>query len=81
MDQANAEMLEVEVSASTPHVNEKVQDLNLPKDTVISAIIRAGELVMPTGQTILLEGDVLYILSDKEQVNRVKEVMGDESYA
>lgn len=81
MDKANAEMLEVEISNDSPYLNSLVQDMDLPDDTVISAIIRQGELVMPTGQTELLERDVLYILTDKKQVKALKEAMGEEVYA
>ncbi len=80
MDKANAEMLEVEISNDSPYLNSLVQDMDLPDDTVISAIIRQGELVMPTGQTELLERDVLYILTDKKQVKALKEAMGEEVY-
>lgn len=81
MDKANAEMLEVEISNDSPYLHSLVQDMDLPDDTVISAIIRDGELVMPTGQTELLERDVLYILTDKKQVKALKEAMGEEVYA
>ena len=78
MDKANAEMLEVEISVNSPILNVEVQELDLPKDTVISAIIRDGQLVMPTGQTVLQAHDVLYILADKRQVNRVRELMEED---
>lgn len=78
MDKANAEMLEVEISANSPFINQKVQTIGLPKETVISAIIREGKLVMPTGKTKLQSRDVLYILTAKEQVPKVKLVMGEE---
>jgi len=78
MDKANAEMLEVEISVNSPILNVEVQELDLPKDTVISAIIRDGQLVMPTGQTVLQAHDVLYILADKHQVNRVRELMEED---
>ncbi len=80
MDKANAEMLEVEISETSPYLNHLIQDMDLPNDTVISAIIREGVLVMPTGQTVLLSGDILYILSDKKQVPLVKEAMGEEVF-
>ncbi|WOV87130.1 potassium/proton antiporter [Sporosarcina oncorhynchi] len=79
MDKANAEMLEVEISVNSPFLDQKVQTLGLPKETVISAIIRDGKLVMPTGRTKLQAKDVLYILTAKEQVPKVKLVLADEN--
>jgi len=79
MDRANAEMLEVELSASSPFAGQLLQTIGLPKKTVISAIIRDGDLVMPTGSTKLQPKDVLYILTEKDQVKNVKLVLAEEN--
>lgn len=78
MDRANAEMLEIVVSATSPFAGQLVQTIGLPEKTVISAIIRQGDLVMPTGSTKLLARDVLYILTAKDQVKNVRLVLGEE---
>jgi len=78
MDRANAEMLEIEVSMNSPFAGQLVQTIGLPEKTVISAIIRQGDLVMPTGVTKLQSKDVLYILTAKEQVKNVKLVLSEE---
>ncbi|MBW9234893.1 hypothetical protein JQK62_22210, partial [Leptospira santarosai] len=78
MDRANAEMLEFEVSELSPFTGQLVQTIGLPEKTVISAIIRQGNLVMPTGGTKLQTQDILYILTAKEQVANVKLVLGEE---
>lgn len=78
MDKANAEMLEVELTAKSPFAGQLVQTIGLPKQTLISAIIRSGKLVMPTGTTKLKVGDVLYVLTEKKQVPKVKMVLGEE---
>lgn len=78
MDRANAEMLEFEVSELSPFAGQLVQTIGLPEKTVISAIIRQGTLVMPTGATKLQTKDILYILTAKEQVANVKLVLAEE---
>lgn len=78
MDKANAEMLEVELTSKSPFAGQLVQTIGLPKQTLISAIIRSGRLVMPTGTTKLKVGDVLYVLTEKKQVSKVKMVLGEE---
>ncbi|MGK7379011.1 potassium/proton antiporter [Planococcus shenhongbingii] len=78
MDRANAEMLEVELTDKSPFAGQLVQTIGLPKHTLISAIIRSGKLVMPTGTTKLKAGDVLYVLTEKKQVTKVKMVLGEE---
>lgn len=78
MDRANAEMLEVELTKKSPFAGQLVQTIGLPEQTLISAIIRSGKLVMPTGTTKLKIGDVLYVLTEKKQVPKVKMVFGEE---
>ncbi|HSJ39202.1 MAG TPA: potassium/proton antiporter [Planococcus sp. (in: firmicutes)] len=78
MDRANAEMLEVELTEKSPFAGQLVQTIGLPNQTLISAIIRSGRLVMPTGTTKLKVGDVLYVLTEKKQVPKVKMVLGEE---
>lgn len=78
MDKANAEMLEVVLTSKSPFAGQLVQTIGLPKQTLISAIIRSGRLVMPTGTTKLKVGDVLYVLTEKKQVSKVKMVLGEE---
>ncbi len=42
-------------------VNKKISDLNLPSDTLIILIKRGDETVVPHGETILKEDDILVI--------------------
>jgi len=79
MDRANAEMLEIVISTTSPFAGQLVQTIGLPEKTVISAIIRQGDLVMPTGTTQLQVKDVLYILTAKEQVKNVKLVLDEKA--
>ena len=63
--QANAEIMEYEVSSATPIVGERLVDITFPKDVLINAIIRHNDLITPQGNTQILAGDVLYILVSK----------------
>lgn len=51
--------------------------LGLPKTTLISFIQREGKFITPTGSTILLSNDKLYVLSEnKEALMKVFECLG-----
>lgn len=63
--QANAEIMEYEVSSTTPIEGEKLVDITFPKDVLISAIIRSNDLITPQGNTTIESGDILYILVSK----------------
>jgi cell volume regulation protein A len=51
-----------------------VQNLELPKDTLIAAIIRNDKVVTPHGGTKILLGDILYVMVSKAKRDSVKRV-------
>ncbi|WP_404445434.1 potassium/proton antiporter [Sutcliffiella horikoshii] len=63
--QANAEIMEYEVSSATPIEGKRLVDITFPKDVLINAIIRNNDLITPQGNTKIKAGDVLYILVSK----------------
>ncbi|QTN00001.1 potassium/proton antiporter [Sediminibacillus dalangtanensis] len=42
---------------------KKLKDTNLPKNTLINAVVRCGQVITPDGDTVIQEGDSLYILA------------------
>ncbi|AQQ52095.1 potassium/proton antiporter [Planococcus lenghuensis] len=80
MGSANAEMLEIALGKTSPFAGKPVQAIGLPEQTLISAIIRSGRLVMPAGPTKLKAGDILYILTEKNQAVNVRVIFGDEEF-
>lgn len=80
MERLNADMIEVELSASSSAVGHRLAELHLPDQVTVSAIYRKGKVVTPRGGTRLLEGDVLFILVNKEQSPIVQRFfVGDEA--
>jgi len=70
-------MMEVEVRGEFPILDNKLKDINLPKDAIISCILRGNEAVIPRGDTIIYEGDKLVILSlPKVQSETLKAIRG-----
>lgn len=76
---ANAEMIEFEVNAGNELVNKALKDVTLPKSVLVNAIIRNDELVTPYGDTIILEGDILFILADKRSLQELRVKLGLEN--
>jgi len=73
---ANAEMIEYQVSKSDSIVNKQIVDIHFPSSVLINAIIRGDQLLTPRGNTVLLEGDILYILTPRSSKVKLKEVIG-----
>jgi len=65
----NLVVVEADIDESSPAVNQKVKDLQLPPDTILIAAIRREEAVMLKGDTTILPDDkiVAITLRDKEE--------------
>lgn len=55
-------------------VNKKVGDLKLPKNSIIGAIIRGDECLVPKGDTEIIPGDNLLIFVDRNEVEEIEKV-------
>jgi cell volume regulation protein A len=47
----------------------RIADLNLPPNSTITMINRNNEVIAPSGQTVILPGDVLYVLVEKDNID------------
>lgn len=59
------------------HLREIFELLKEP--IVVSRLFHEGEVITPTPQTILHEGDVLLIVAHKEQIQMLRLIVGEES--
>ncbi|WP_096199916.1 potassium/proton antiporter [Bacillus sp. FJAT-45350] len=69
---ANAEIIEFVVNEQSVIKGKFLKDINFPKDVLISAIIRSGDLITPQGDTNIKSGDILYILVSKKRKKELK---------
>ncbi|MEY8356354.1 potassium/proton antiporter [Lachnospiraceae bacterium 54-53] len=60
-DNAGIKLREVQIGRYHPWVNKKISDLTLPKDTLIFLVRRAGNSLIPDGQTYVRDGDSLIL--------------------
>lgn len=81
MEKLNVDMVEVELSENSRGVGRRLAELNLPEYITVSAIYRNGRVVTPRGSTVLLAGDVLFMLAPKEKSNRIRAIWEKEASA
>jgi cell volume regulation protein A len=74
MGKTNAEIIEIVLEEGSPAANLLIRELKLPQDVLITAIVRNNKVVTPKGSTQLFAGDILYILIEKPQRDRVKSI-------
>ncbi|WP_202077384.1 potassium/proton antiporter [Caldalkalibacillus salinus] len=73
--QTNTEMVEFFIDEQAKVVGQTLQDIPLPKDVLISAVIRDNQLITPNGDTILQGNDILFILIPKRKIEEVKTIL------
>lgn len=71
------QLSELVIDAASPLAGAALRDVALPAHTLITTIRRDGEVVLPQGQTVLLAGDELVVLSAPGAVEELRHmVMG-----
>jgi trk system potassium uptake protein len=63
---------EIIVSDKSPLNNQSLTDIDLPEDCIIISVIREEEIIIPKGQTILYEGDVVIIASSQHNQHELR---------
>jgi len=68
-------LVEEKIAPGAPAIGRALKDLDLPPNCVISGIIRAGEIVLPRGSTVLLQGDEVLALVDDPARDRLEKLL------
>jgi Trk K+ transport system NAD-binding subunit len=64
-----------------PLVNLELVDFDMPKGTLVAMVHRGGEILVPRGQTVLLEGDHLAIIGEPSGIQDLADRFGAISAA
>lgn len=67
-----AEAIEVLAQATSSIVNRPIYQLNFPKDAIITAIIRDGEIIIPQGRDMIIPGDRVIIFTLRKAIRQVE---------
>ena len=60
------------ISDNSALVGKSIIEIGLPKESLIALINRNEQYVVPTGGTIVENGDILLVLSNKKTIEEVK---------
>ena len=69
-----AELIEAEALETSPLVGRPLKDVELGDDVRIGAIIRGGEMQIPTGQTRVEAGDLVIVFALADAVRKVEQM-------
>ncbi|HMQ51744.1 MAG TPA: NAD-binding protein [Anaerolineae bacterium] len=64
LNRGNFSLVEEKISAGAPAIGQAIQNLALPHNCVIAAIIRDEQMVVPRGQTVFQVGDEILAVVD-----------------
>jgi potassium/hydrogen antiporter len=79
LGKADAEMIEYEMESDNAIVGKTLVDIPFPEGTLVNAIIRNGKLMAPTGNTVIMTGDFLYILSERKNKPKLKKLLKEKA--
>ena len=69
-----ADVLEVPIREGDAAAGARVRELGLPREALVSVLVRDGEALLPRGSTRLHAGDRLHILTRREALEQVREL-------
>jgi len=73
-----AGLAEVKLAATSPALGKQIVDLGFPRDSSVVAIMRNEHIVVPRGDTSLVEGDEVMVLVSHESEDRVRRLLVGE---
>ena len=69
-----AELVDAIALQTSPLVNKPLTDAKLPEGVIIGAVYRDGEVIMPTGQTVIRPDDRVVLMSLRDNVKDVEQM-------
>jgi len=66
------EVIEAEALATAMILDAPLKSLKLPKDTVIGAVVRGEEVIIPNGETVIMPHDLVVLVSRAESIREVE---------
>ena len=72
---AEAEIIEAQVLSTSPIAGQRIKDVDLPEGALIGGILSGGRYVRPTGDTRIMEGDIVAIFAMADDVPEVERLL------
>ena len=70
--QEGHEIIEVEALETSEIIGKPIQNLSLPKETLIIAVKRGEDVIIPTGNTVIEPHDRVILITSKESVPKLE---------
>jgi trk system potassium uptake protein TrkA len=77
LKKAGLEILEMSIPPLSPVVGKPLSQINLPRRTNLTLIIRGDEPIFPTGETVLQANDDVYAVVTREGEEELRRTFGN----
>ena len=75
LQRGRVELMEVRLEADSPAVDRRIEELNLPGDITLVAVVREGHVITCRGTTPLTEGDEVLALVNADRTDELRAVL------
>ena len=72
---AEAEVIEAQVLSTSPITGQKIRDIDFPEGVLIGGVLKGQELIKPTGETRIEEGDVIALFALSKDIPEVERLL------
>lgn len=72
---SSAEALEFVAMETAEVVGKPLRTINFPKGAIIGALVRAGEIIIPTGETVILPHDRVIVFALRDAIHKVENAL------
>ncbi len=74
IEHGEANLLEIEIGSGSKLAGKTVEKLNMPKESLVSMIIRDGKPIIPVGSSVIEEGDRLLVFTKPSALKKVEKL-------
>lgn len=72
------QLLELQIPDDSPIINKQLKDINIPYRYVIASILRDNKMIIPRGNDIIQNKDILFILAKTKDMINIEKAIGKE---
>jgi len=69
------DIVEITVNKASPVVGKSLKDIERPPRCLFLSLVRGEDIIVPTGDTIVEEGDIIIGLVDHQEVEKLRELL------
>ena len=74
----DAEVMEIGVDDNSSIVNKKIEKVKFPENAMIGALLRKGEMMVPTGDLEIKAGDSVIVVAQPEAIVQIEKLFGSK---